>query len=175
VRKIYYEYDGSETIDESGYLINFQDRRLAEPMIGVRLTGARFLGEDCEKHMMCGVPLYDERWVENRHETIWVHRADSVIPPIPTNLTLLSKTVLENNTTARFEFELNGPDHMSLFIQPYVDDFAILSNWSFARSYLEEPPEYPLSYHIYFTYGIITSPLKFFLEIEVSFRKIIYD
>ncbi|KAL7735866.1 hypothetical protein ACLKA6_017862 [Drosophila palustris] len=166
VRKIYYEYDGSESIDESGYLFSFQDRRLAEPMTGVRLVGARFLREDCEKHMMCGVPLYDERWVEKRLEGIWVHRADSVMPPITTNLTLLSKTVLENNSTVRFEFQLEGPCHMSLFIQPYVDDYATLSNWSFDRSYLEDPPEYPLPYHIFYTNGIITTPLKFFLEIS---------
>ncbi|KAH8384739.1 hypothetical protein KR093_007129, partial [Drosophila rubida] len=165
VRKIYYEYDGRVSIDESGYLFSFQDRREAEPMIGVRLTGARFLREDCEKHMMCGVPLFDERWVENRLEGIWVHRADNVVPPVATNLTLLSKTVLPSNTTVRFEFELQGPDHMSLFIQPYEDDYATLSNWSFPLSYLEDPPEYPLPYHIYYTYGIITTPLKFFLEI----------
>ncbi|KAH8297049.1 hypothetical protein KR044_003986, partial [Drosophila immigrans] len=165
VRKIYYEYDGRVSIDESGYLFSFQDRREAEPMNGVRLTGARYLREDCEKHMMCGVPLFDERWVENRLEGIWVHRADNVVPPVATNLTLLSKTVLENNTTVRFEFELKGPDHMSLFIQPYEDDYATLSNWSFPLSYLEDPPAYPLPYHIYYTYGIITTPLYFFLEI----------
>ncbi|XP_060658461.1 endoplasmic reticulum metallopeptidase 1-like [Drosophila nasuta] len=164
VRKIYYEYGGRVSFDESGYLFSFQDRREAEPMNGVRLTGARFLREDCEKHMMCGMPLFDERWVANRLEGIWVHRADHVVPPVTTNLTLLSKTVLENNTTVRYEFELEGPDHMSLFIQPEVDDFVTLSNWSFPLSYLQNPPEYPLPYHIYYTYGIITTPLKFFLE-----------
>ncbi|KAH8418649.1 hypothetical protein KR222_008441, partial [Zaprionus bogoriensis] len=166
VRRIFYEYDGSVGLDESGYLISLQDRREAEPMTGVRLTGGYYLKPDCDKHMMCGVPLYDERWVDNRLNSIWVHRGNAVILPSKTKLTLLSKTVLESNTTARFEFELSGPDHMSLFIQPYEDDYATITNWTFSRDYLENPPEYPLAFHIYYIYGANSDPLRFFLDIS---------
>ncbi|EDW60407.1 endoplasmic reticulum metallopeptidase 1 [Drosophila virilis] len=165
VRKIFYEYDGTISKDESGYLFSFQDRREAAPMM-MRMAGAENMIHDCDKHMMCGVPLYDERWVDNRLEGVWLPREKPIEPPAKTELTLLSKTILENNTTARFEFKLVGPDHMSLFIQPYEDDFVAVSDWSFERSYLEDPPPHPLSYHIYFTYGIDTSPLEFYLDIS---------
>lgn len=167
MRKIFYEYDGTISKDESGYLFSFQDRREAAPM-KMRMAGAENMISDCAKHMMCGVPLYDERWVDNRLEGVWLPREIPIEPPAKTELTLLSKTILESNTTARFEFKLVGPDHMSLFIQPYEDDFVAVSNWSFERSYLEDPPPHPLSYHIYFTYGIDSSPLEFYLDISVS-------
>lgn len=167
MRKVFYEYDGTVSKDESGYLFSFQDRRAAEPM-KIRMTNAKSIRSDCEKHMMCGVPLYDERWVGNRLESMWLPRERPIELLAKANLTLLSKTILESNTTARFEFQLEGPDHMSLFIQTYEDDFVTLSNWSFDRSYLENPPAYPLSYHIYFTYGTDRSPLNFSLDISVS-------
>lgn len=166
VRRIFYEYDGRLALDESGYLFSLQDRREAGPMEGVRLTGGYYMEEECAKHMMCGVPLYDERWVDNRLQGIWVHRGNTMHPPSTTSLILLNKTVLENNRTMRYEFELSGPDHMSLFIQPYED--ATISNWTFSQEYLENPPEYPLPFHIYFIYGIITDPLYFFIDIAVS-------
>lgn len=168
VRRIFYEFDGKLALDESGYLFSLQDRREAEPMTGVRLTGGYYMTSDCEKHMMCGVPLYDERWVDNRLQGIWVHRDNTVHPPTQTKLILLNKTVLENNRTIRYEFELSGPDHMSLFIQPYTDDYATISNWTFSREYLENPPDASLPYHIYFIYGIITESLYFFIDIAVS-------
>ncbi|XP_032585617.2 endoplasmic reticulum metallopeptidase 1 [Drosophila mojavensis] len=166
VRRVFYEYDGSIAKDESGYLISFQDRREAEPMKIRSIANARSIRSDCEKHMMCGVPLYDERWVDNRLGSVWLPREQPIQLPAKANLTLLSKQILESNTTARFEFKLEGPDHMSLFIQTYEDDFATLSNWSFDRTYLENPPAYPLSYHIYFTYGTDRSPLNFSLDIS---------
>ncbi|KAH8418640.1 hypothetical protein KR222_008079, partial [Zaprionus bogoriensis] len=167
VRRIFYEYDGTISRDESGYLFNFQDRREYKPYAGVNLTGAWRTKTDCEEHMMCGVPLYDERWVNNRLQGMWVPRA-TVTPPSPTTLELISKTVLENNTTARFIFNLTGPHHMSLFLQAYKENFATISDWSFSQSYLKFPPTSPLAFHIYMTFGAgnSTAHEEFFVDIS---------
>ncbi|XP_030558328.1 endoplasmic reticulum metallopeptidase 1-like [Drosophila novamexicana] len=165
VRNMFYEYDGTLSKDESGYLFNFQDRREEKPLLGtkVNLTGLVSIQSDCETHMMCGMPLYDYRYAQNRLQSKWLPRSEPIEPPASSSLELLSKTVV-NETTVRFEFNLTGPSHMSVFIQPYED--VEISDWSFLRSYLENPPAAPLSYHIYFTYGIDSSPLNFFLEIS---------
>ncbi|XP_034475998.1 endoplasmic reticulum metallopeptidase 1-like isoform X2 [Drosophila innubila] len=163
VRNKFYDYDGTLSKDESGYLFNFQDRREETPFVGtdVNLTGMVGIKSNCERYMMCGMPLYDYRYVQNRLQSKWLPRSEPVETPDSSNLELLSKTIV-NSTTCRFEFNLTGPSHMSIFIQPYED--VIISNWSFERTYLENPPEAPLSYHIYFTYGIDDSPLNFFVE-----------
>lgn len=167
VRRIFYEYDGSVSKDDSGYLFNFQDRRQAQAFPGVNLTGAISQTSNCDTHMMCGVPLFDERWVGNRLQGMWLPREEPIVPPTPANLELLSKTVLNDTKTVRFEFRLTGPNYLSLFVQAYEDDYVTVSDWSFSRSYLEQKPALPLSYHMYITYGS-NAPLEFSLDLTVS-------
>lgn len=163
---MFYEYDGTLSKDESGYLFNFQDRREETTFLEakVNLTGLVSIKSNCDKYMMCGMPLYDYRYVQNRLQSKWLPRSEPIVPPGLTTLEVLNKTRL-NPTTVRFEFNLTGPSHMSVFIKPYED--VQISNWSFLRSYLDSPPAAPLAYHIYFTYGIDSSPLNFFLEFTV--------
>ncbi|XP_032590924.1 endoplasmic reticulum metallopeptidase 1-like [Drosophila grimshawi] len=163
VRNMFYEYDGTRSKDESGYLFNFQDRREEKPFVGtkVNLTGLVDIKSQCETHMMCGMPLFDYRYVGNRLQSKWLPRSEPIVPPGLTTLKVLNKSIV-NSTTVRFEFELTGPSHMSLFIQPYED--VKMSNWSFSLTYLNNPPPKPLSYHVYIGFGIDSSPLKFWLE-----------
>ncbi|KAH8371341.1 hypothetical protein KR093_007019, partial [Drosophila rubida] len=165
VRNKFYEYDGSLSKDESGYLFLYQDRRKETVLEGtnVNLTGLVSLKSRCEKYMMCGMPLYDYRYVQQRLESKWMPRSNPIIPPGSTKLEMLRKTII-NSTTCRFEYNLTGPPQMSLFFQAYED--ATITNWSFLRSYLNNPPAHPLSYHIFFNYGIDSSPLNFFVEIS---------
>ncbi|KAH8372492.1 hypothetical protein KR093_011712, partial [Drosophila rubida] len=163
VRNIYYDYDGTVSKDESGYLMLFEDRRREQPLLGtnVNLTNMVSLKSACDKHMMCGMPLYDNRFVTQRYESSWIPRSEPIEPPIPTTLVLLSKTVL-NATTVRFEFSLAGPTIMRLFIKAEED--VTISNWSFLRTYLENPPPAPIPHQIYLKYFTDDTPFKFFFE-----------
>ncbi|XP_051861681.1 uncharacterized protein LOC117566483 [Drosophila albomicans] len=165
VRNKFYEYDGALSKDESGYLFLYQDRRKETVLEGtnVNLTGLVSLTSRCEKYMMCGMPLYDYRYVQQRLESKWMPRSKPITPPGTTKLELLSKTTI-NSTTCRFEYNLTGPPQMSLFFGAFED--ATITNWSFLESYLNNPPAHPLAYHIFFNYGIDSSPLNFFLEIS---------
>ncbi|XP_034476025.1 endoplasmic reticulum metallopeptidase 1-like [Drosophila innubila] len=166
VRRIFYEYDGTVSKDESGYLFNFQDRREERPFVGVNLTGSVRTRSECNKHMMCGMPLFDERWVHNRLQGMWLPR-ETIEPPFPTKLELISKKVMKNDSTiVRFKFRVTGPPHLSLFIEPYKDDFVTVSNWTFSQNYLKNPPASPLSYHIFITFGIANPTLDFTLDIS---------
>jgi len=166
VRNKFYEYDGTLSKDESGYLFNFQDRREETTFVGtkVNLTGLVSMKSRCEKYMMCGMPLHEYGYVQNRPNTKWLARSNPIVPPGPTKLELLSKTIV-NSTTCRLEFNLTGPPHMSLFIQPYDD--VLITNWSFLRSYLDNPPTE--AFHISITYGIDDSSVNFFFEVSVRY------
>ncbi|XP_034102180.1 endoplasmic reticulum metallopeptidase 1-like [Drosophila albomicans] len=165
VRRIFYEYDGNVSKDESGYLFNFQDRREYRPYAGVNLTGLIRTEPQCEEYMMCGMPLFDERWVENRLQGGWLPR-ETIEPPYPTTLELLNKTVLENNTTVRFNFRVSGPPHLNIYLQSYKNDFVTITDWSFSQSYLQTPPEAPLSYHLFMTFGLTRPPMDFYVELS---------
>lgn len=132
-RNKFYDYDGNLSRDESGYLFNYQDRREETPLIGttVNLTGLVSIRPNCEKYMMCGMPLYDFRFGDNRLQSKWLPRSEPVELPGSTKLELLNRTVL-NSTTARFEFSLTGPPQMNIFIQPYED--VEISNWLFCEN-----------------------------------------
>lgn len=164
---MFYEYDGTLSNDESGYLFLYQDRRKETTLSdsNVNLTGLVSIVPRCEKHMMCGLPLYDFRYVQQRLESKWLPRSEPIVPPGDITLEMLNKTIV-NSTTLRFVFNLTGPAQMSIFIQAYED--AKITDWSFLSEYLENPPAYPLSYHIFFNYGIDSSPLIFYIEISVS-------
>ncbi|XP_043644716.1 endoplasmic reticulum metallopeptidase 1 isoform X1 [Drosophila teissieri] len=163
VRRVFYEYDGTVSKDESGYLFNFQDRRGVTPLLesNVDLTGLVNMTSDCAKYMMCGMPLYDHRWVEAMEYTMWLPRKNPVWTPAEPILTLLNKTIQADSNTVRFEFELQSPDHTSIFIQPYED--VTVSSWSFLAEYLttNSPP-----YHIYYSFGIDDTPLRFYIELK---------
>ncbi|XP_034110822.1 endoplasmic reticulum metallopeptidase 1-like [Drosophila albomicans] len=164
VRNIYYDFDGTISKDESGYLMLFQDRRRETPLVGsnVNTTGMISLASACEKQMMCGMPLYDNRFVTQRLQSFWIPRSEPIVPPIPATLLLLSKTLV-NGTTVRYEFSLTGPTIMRLFIKAEED--VTISNWSFLRTYLENPPPAPIPHQIYLKYFTDDTPFKFFFEL----------
>ncbi|XP_022228995.2 endoplasmic reticulum metallopeptidase 1-like isoform X2 [Drosophila obscura] len=162
VRRTFYEYDGSVSKDDSGYLFNFQDRRGPAPLKGtkVNLTGLASIESDCSKYMMCGVPLYDHRWVKNRLKGMWLPRNAPIETPSVPTLELLNKTVLEDGKTVRLEFTTAVTDHTSVFIQPYED--VAVTNWTFPTAYIGQQT----TYHIYFSHGKDDTALSFFIELS---------
>ncbi|XP_060658303.1 endoplasmic reticulum metallopeptidase 1-like [Drosophila nasuta] len=168
VQRTFYEYDGSVSINDSGYYFDFQDRRLQYPLedTTVNLTGLHSINADCDTLLMCGVPCFNHRWCKARSTGHWLEREEPVNIPGNASIELLAKTVQASNNTVRYEFELSGPPHMGLFIQP-LDDVAV-SDWSFIRNMLDEPEDYTLPYQIFFSYGKDNTPLKFHIDFVKS-------
>ncbi|XP_017025335.1 endoplasmic reticulum metallopeptidase 1-like [Drosophila kikkawai] len=164
VRRTFYEYDGTVSKDDSGYLFNFQDRRGPAPLEGtsVNLTGLVGIASQCEEHMMCDVPLYDHRWVKNRLNAMWLPRETLIDPPLVPKVELTNKMVLEDKNTVQLNFTVNVTDHTSLFIQPY--EGVNIKNWTFPIAYIGQQT----TYHVYFSYGKDDTPLSFFIELSNS-------
>lgn len=163
---MFFEYDGTLSRDESGYLIIYEDRRRENPLLGtnVNLTGLVGLQSKCKNHMMCGMPLHDNRCVAQDLQCSWLPRSEPVEPPRSTKLVMLSKTII-NATTVQFKFKLTGPTSMRLFIQAYND--VTISNWSFLRTLIDNPPPAHMPIRINFKYANDDSPFKFFIDISV--------
>lgn len=74
-------------------------------------------------------------------------------------------TEMKNTDIVRYDFKLSGPDHMSIFINPIN---ATVVNWSFHDTPLRM--EWKPPYFIYFSYGIDSTPLSFYIDFKVSFQ-----
>lgn len=167
-RRIFYEFDGSVSHSDSGYYFDYQDRRALDPVkdSALNLTGLKAVKPDCDEYVMCGIPCFYYSWCRWREYDGWLPRDSEVILPGELNFEFLGKTVFEVNRTARFEFQMSGPPHMNVFIQPVGS--AQVSDWSFVRKMLDEPEEFAPPYQIYFSYGTDNTPLRFHIDIWVT-------
>jgi len=80
---------------------------------------------------------------------------------IPT-LTILDKTS-SSDTNIKFDLEISGPSHTSIFILPLND--TKLVDWSFIREPIDT--NVPPPYYVYWSYALDSKPLQFSLEFEV--------
>ncbi|KAH8290310.1 hypothetical protein KR054_001806, partial [Drosophila jambulina] len=164
VRRIFYEYDGTVSKDESGYLFNLQDRRGSAPLVeaGVDLTGLASVAPDCEKYMLCGMPIPDSRYFNARLNLTWLPRAEPVetIPEKP--MEILSRKVLDDGKTLQLVIKIYFTDHSNLYFEPYPD--VTISKWSLLSSYLATAPPY----YVIFSYGVDGSPMELTIELQKS-------
>ncbi|KAH8386241.1 hypothetical protein KR200_007728, partial [Drosophila serrata] len=166
VHRKFYEYDGSVSLEDSGYYFDLQDRRLETPLLDkINLTGLTRLDEECKTEMKCGMPCFNHRWCAAVKDARWLPRDVPVdLPGIPI-LQLLNKTVIgtESDPRFRFEFVVSGPPRLSLFILP-LDGVKFLK-WSFLMGMLDNPSVYKPPYHIFFGYGSDNTPINFYIEL----------
>ncbi|EDV36213.1 uncharacterized protein Dana_GF12846 [Drosophila ananassae] len=164
-RRVFYDYEGGTVLDDSGYYIDYQDRRAFRPLeaYGINFTGLTSMATDCNQdYVMCGMPCFWSSWCRSLASAAWLPRESEVIIPGSLDLKLISANVLETGKAKRFEFELSGPPHMGLYIRPLSG--ASVEDWSFVRTMLDQPEKYSAPYQIYFSYGIDSTPFKFHID-----------
>ncbi|XP_023177320.1 endoplasmic reticulum metallopeptidase 1 isoform X1 [Drosophila hydei] len=146
---------------ETGYFIMPQDRRTYSVKNKViNMTMARSVKDECKKETLCGYPMYNMRWHKTREHGLWIPASEPVLGPLPAAKVVSKKQLTANKM--RFEMELTGPDHMGIYIQP--QNGARVVGWSFHQAPLRlnfKPP-----YYIYFSYGVNSDALKFWVELE---------
>nr|XP_017033140.1 endoplasmic reticulum metallopeptidase 1-like [Drosophila kikkawai] len=162
-QRLFYEFDGSLSHSDSGYYFTYMDRRGLNPLKDsqLNLTGLVPIEPDCDKYVMCGAPcLYS---CGSRKSARWLPRDSDVVTPGNIILRLLERTTNQPQNTVRYEFEVSGPPHMNIFVQPVGD--SKVTDWSFVGNAPEkaQPP-----YYVFFNYGIDDTPLKFSIELTKS-------
>ncbi|XP_016981331.1 endoplasmic reticulum metallopeptidase 1 [Drosophila rhopaloa] len=163
VHRKFFEYNGSLSLEDSGYYFHLGDRNKEAPLRdSMNLTDLVLLGEDCDSELMCGIPCY--RYCSARKNALWLAREELVDLPYPTVLEFLNKTVLPGGYQVRFEFRLTGPPNMGLFFKPL--DGVRLLRWTFAPGMLDNPATYRPPLEVMITYGIDNTPIEFFVELS---------
>lgn len=132
----------------------------------IDLSDKRKVAGDCDKYMMCGLPIFNHRWFKSRKNAIWLPSKKPAELPDTPQLKLLSKDFNADNKTVRFEFKLSGPPHMSIFVLP-LEGVTVLG-WPFLLEMLQKPEKYQPPYHIFLTYGKLSTPLKFYFDLKVN-------
>ncbi|KAH8320558.1 hypothetical protein KR067_005281, partial [Drosophila pandora] len=179
VHRKFYEYDGSLSLEDSGYYFDLQDRRLESPLLDrINLTGFTRVDEACKIHMKCGMPCFNHRWCDAVEDAHWLKRDVPVDLPGTPVLDLLNKTLLSNESDPRvyYEFTVSGPPRMSLFIQP-LNGVKMLK-WSFLQGMLDNPSVYKPPYHIFIGYGSDNSPIRFNFELtkdDVNYNEPVFE
>lgn len=99
-----------------------------------------------------------------RERSFWIPLDEFPLLPGSTPVLLHKATTdLEVLTRKRFVFELQGPDHMTIFID--VKGEGKIIDWSFNDTMIREEWEKP--YFIYFSYGKDSRALEFTIDVEV--------
>ncbi|KAH8271621.1 hypothetical protein KR018_011294 [Drosophila ironensis] len=164
VHRRFFEYDGSMSLEDSGYYFHLSDRRKDAPLQGsMNLTGLIRMDEDCgDSELMCGLPCY--RYCSAKKHALWLPREELVELPYPTTLQFLNKTILDGGHQVRYEFLLTGPPNMGLFFQPLAG--VKILRWTFAQGMLDNPATYRPPLNVLLTYGIDSTPTHFFVELS---------
>lgn len=171
VHRKFYEYDGSVSLEDSGYYFDLQDRRLEAPLLDkINLTGLTRLDEQCKTEMKCGMPCFNHRWCAAVEDARWLPREVPVELPDTPVLQLLNRTNLGTEAAPlfRLDFVVSGPPRQSFFIQP-LEGVKIV-RWSFLMGMLDNPSKFKPPYHIFYGYGSDNSPINFFFELTVGYR-----
>ncbi|XP_055918140.1 endoplasmic reticulum metallopeptidase 1-like isoform X2 [Eupeodes corollae] len=163
IRRLFHEADSTISRNDSGYYFDLQDRRQFNHIKDVFDTSKLAdMSEECNKHIFCGFPVFNHRWNRNKVLSQWLPSDDYLIPGSP-KLTLVSKNVtLNSSSTVRYDFELTGPSHMGIYLNPLNRSKII--EWSFLNTMLEDKWNPP--YFIYFSMGKDKSPLAFYVVLE---------
>ncbi|XP_068151368.1 endoplasmic reticulum metallopeptidase 1-like [Drosophila tropicalis] len=165
VNRRFYEYDGSLSLEDSGYYLHLLDRRRDVPLRETMdLSNVQRVGDTCGDELMCGIPCY--RWCSDRNDALWLARNELVELPYPTVLELVNKTILEDGYHVRYDFRLSGPPNMFLFVKP--KEGVKIAEWSFDQTMLTSPSTYKPPLQVLITYGSDSSPLEFYFKLTKS-------
>uniref|UniRef100_A0A1A9ZGV8 FXNA-like protease n=1 Tax=Glossina pallidipes TaxID=7398 RepID=A0A1A9ZGV8_GLOPL len=162
--RIIHDADKTTRVEESGIYVFPQDRNVKILDDNTKSIGQKHMVSDyCAKEMFCGMPFYNHRWYKARDFSFWIPiEEDPYIPGEAPILVLLSSNQLVDPFQTNYEFELSGPDHMTIFID-LIDQGRIL-NWSLNETMLTENWQPP--YFIYFSWGKNGRDLKFTITVE---------
>uniref|UniRef100_A0A1A9W2G5 FXNA-like protease n=1 Tax=Glossina brevipalpis TaxID=37001 RepID=A0A1A9W2G5_9MUSC len=162
--RIIHDADKTIRVKESGIYVFPQDRNVKILNEHIESIGQRHTVSDyCDKEMFCGMPFYNHRWYKARDFSFWIPiEEDPHIPDEPPILNLLSSNQFTDPFKTNYEFELSGPDHMTIFIG--VKGQGRILDWSFNDTMIRENWEPP--YFIYFSWGTNRAALKFTILVE---------
>lgn len=161
------------TMSDSGYFLLNLDRNSPKsvlPYVEELRTSGRQVGDDCDKALLCGLPLISPRMLAIARESTWVPSTTQAIfsPSNLAKLQLRKREVLPKNIQ-RLYFVASGPDRINVYISPR--DGAEVRNISLAV--VTATPVNSLDsgrplYFINYVWGRRPRDLEFYIDLEVE-------
>lgn len=166
-KRVFYNKDSNINRTDFGYYILPMDKRSLSPFKGnlENVTLLPITKDNCEKEINCGIPSYMLRMNSMKYNSFWSPTNDKPNLINEPKLKLITKIPI-NMTLTRYKFELNGPDHMTILIASKNNNNELIE-WSFNKN-LTKSNDWMTPYFIYFSYGIDSTPLKFYLDFKHS-------
>lgn len=156
----FYELDGSLRLNDSGFAIFPQDRRIRSIKKFINLKESLDVEAECELDSICGMPVYGTGKPVN---TYFIPGPPPIIHSNILNVTLMNKLNLDENRI-RFDIEIEGPDRIFGVLK--VRNGSRLTKWSM------EPPVETIqnksSYNFSFMYGGDKKKFNISFEFERS-------
>lgn len=152
-------------LDEPIFYIDPEDRRVRQTLNHVMTLTDKLdmhiIGEHCVNERLCKFPFFNHRSYKNRNEAYFFPAETNPELPYLPKLTMTNKVISAG--TVKYEFELTGPHHMGIFLSPVEN--ARITSWSFNTTMLDKNWKPP--FFMYLSWGVDSSPFKFFVELEV--------
>ncbi|KAH8270873.1 hypothetical protein KR018_010625, partial [Drosophila ironensis] len=162
--RTFHNGDPASTVShtDSGYFVLPVDRRphTVDDILFDNTNYTKAERMSCDSEIMCGYPIYSSRWLNAVDNSYFVPGPEPNKGYLPT-LSILDKSS-SSATNIKFDLEISGPDHISMFILPLND--TKLVDWSFTKEPLEQNVKPP--YYVYWSYALDPTPLQFSLEFE---------
>ncbi|KAJ8924322.1 hypothetical protein NQ315_007115 [Exocentrus adspersus] len=129
------------------------------------LKKAKSLEEDCEKYLLCGLPLAHSKMVQVMEYSTWIPANQPVIHQ-PVTFRLNSKERI-NSTVIRYNITTTGPDRLAIYLVPRNSTKLLHMN----LVETVKQPEYNYKkrqlYFLLHTYGKDPADLTFTFDMEV--------
>ncbi|KAH8270870.1 hypothetical protein KR018_008084, partial [Drosophila ironensis] len=153
--RFFYEFDGTLSKNDSGYLFSLQDRLGAAPLTkaGVDLSGMVSVGSLCTSFGLCTFALPDWRYYKSRLNLNWMPRDKPIETWIKPPMKVVNRTLIDDGKSLQLDIRFYFTEASTLSVQPLAD--VTLTNWTLPSSYLSMTPPYI----IFYAEGIIRDPV----------------
>ncbi|XP_049826567.1 endoplasmic reticulum metallopeptidase 1-like isoform X2 [Aethina tumida] len=155
--RTFYNQDGTVNKTDSGIFFLNMDRNSPRSVQKYLkdYEKIRSVKDDCERYIICGVPLSHVRMMEIMEYSNWL---PAVEPIIHEKISFTSFKEELNNTTMKYSVSITGPDRLGVYIVPYENNEIIEIKVNTPNVF-----DYEIKKDMYFiqqTYGKSTEELR---------------
>ncbi|XP_065086204.1 endoplasmic reticulum metallopeptidase 1-like [Ochlerotatus camptorhynchus] len=172
IERNFYEPNGTMRHSDTHFYIHPQDVHTPDYIMDVvpEMQRATQLGDECDRELYCGIPFYQNTFHARRNVAWWLPANTRPTFPTPIKFEFLGRQSASPSTT-RYDFSVEGPDHMSFYVSPIQPNKLV--QWSFSK---ELPRSgYPWNgqdvHFVNYVHGIDDAPYRFWVLIEHAVDK----
>nr|CAH7768334.1 unnamed protein product [Callosobruchus chinensis] len=165
----FHNFSGNVEKTDSGFFLLNLDRNSPKAVASYvdDISKAKPLAQDCEKFILCGLPLSHAKMVQIMEYSTWIPAGQPLIHE-PVVFKMDSKEEIVPDVI-RYTITVSGPDRLGVYLVPYEN--VTMSNMTLMGSSVTTMSGYPYSrnrrlYFVLFTYGKDYSSLTITFDLK---------